>query len=109
MTIGDFAWITAAILDKYSIPNINKLIDELNGAITFSKIDLHSGYHHIRIHLPDINKIAFHTHFGHYEFMVMSFCLMNVLSTFQAAMNNLFRPYLRKFILVFFDKILIYS
>ena len=97
------------IQNRYPLPRIDDLFDQLRGARVYFKIDLHTGYHQLRVRETDIPKTAFRTRYGHFEFMVMPFGLMNAPVAFMDLMHRIFQPYLDQFVVVFVDDILIYS
>ena len=97
------------VKNKYPLPRIEDLFDQLKGAGVFSKIDLRSRYHQLRVKDVDVPKTTFRTRYGHYEFLIMPFGLTNALTTFMDSMNRVFRPYLDQFVVVFIDDILVYS
>jgi hypothetical protein len=105
----DFRQLNKVIVkNKYPLSRIDDLFDQLNAKI-FSKIDIRSGYHQVRIKDEDINKTAFRTRYGHYEFTVVSFGLSNRPIVFMCLMNGVFMDYLDKFVIVFLDEIMVYS
>ncbi|GJY62632.1 putative reverse transcriptase domain-containing protein [Tanacetum coccineum] len=97
------------VKNRYPLPRIDDLFDQLQGSQFFSKIDLRSGYHQLIVHEDDIPKTAFRTRYRHFEFTVMPFGLTNAPTVFMDLMNRVYRPYLDKFVIVFMDNILIYS
>jgi hypothetical protein len=106
----DFRHMNKSIVkNKYPLPRIDDLFDQLRGEKIFSKIDLRSGYHQVRIKEEDIHKNSFRTRYGNYEFVVVPFGLSNAPVVFMCLMNGIFINYLDKFVIVFLDNILIYS
>ena len=95
------------IRNKYPLPRIDDLFDQVQGARVFSKIYLRSGYHQLKIKSTDVPKITFRTRYGHYEFLVMPFGLINASAAFMDLMNIVFKPYLDTFVIVFIDDILV--
>ena len=97
------------ICNQYPLPRIDELFDQLQGSRVYSKIDLRSGYHQLRVQQGDVPKTAFRTRYRHYEFLVMPFGLTNAPLAFMDLMNRVFQPYLDRFVIVFIDDILVYS
>ena len=109
MCIDFIALNKKTIKNRYPIPRIDEIMDEIDGANLFSNIDLRLGYHQNRMREEDIPKTAYICHYGHFEVVTMKFGLKNAPTTFQSCMNNIFHNQLSNFVLFFFDDILIYS
>ena len=106
----DYRQINKVIVkNKYSLPRIEDLFDQLKGTSVFLKIDLQLGYYQLQVKEVDVPKTAFRTRYGHYEFLVMPFGLTNAPAAFMDLMNRFFHPYLDQFVVVFIDDILLYS
>jgi hypothetical protein len=97
------------VKNKYPLPRIDDLFNQLKDAKIFSKIYLRSGYHQVRIKYEDINKTTFRTRYGHYEFTVVLFGLSNAPAVFMSLMTGVFKNYIDKFVIIFLDDILVYS
>ncbi|GKF27301.1 putative reverse transcriptase domain-containing protein [Tanacetum coccineum] len=97
------------VKNRYPLPRINDLFNQLQGSSVYSKINLRSGYHQLRVREEDIPKMAFRTRYGHYEFQVMPFGLTNAPTVFMDLIYRVCKPYLEKFVIVFINDILIYS
>lgn len=109
MAVCECVWDSKTVKNKYLLPRIDDLIDQVQGSSVFSSLDLQSGYHQIRITEEDVPKTAFSTHVGLYQLRVLSFGLCNASVTFQSVMNGAFAPHLGKFVLVYLDDILIFT
>ena len=109
MCVDYKALTRVTIHNRYPLSRIDELLDRLQGAKLFTKIDLQSGYHQIRVHPEDVHMTAFRTRYGHFEFLVRPFGLTNAPATFMHLMHNIFREQLHDFIVICLDDILVYS
>ena len=109
-TVIDYRQLNRVMIkNRYPLPRIDDLYDQLRGAQVYSKIDLRTGYHQLRVRETNIPKITFRTRYGHFEFTVIPFGLTNAPTAFMDLMHRVFQPYLDQFVIVFVDDILIYS